>query len=257
MWQAKKHLNPMSDYQGPPQSRIDDLRRFYKLLEELQGQCGGFRRLADCTGRMAWPKRGVYFFFENGENRSDSGIGLRVVRVGAHALIQNAGTTLWNRLQQHRGNANGEGGNHRGSVFRLLIGDAVINNQPAGTFTDQASALWGVGGNAPADVRNRERPIEYAVCKYLGNMPFLWIGINADPGPNCQRGILERNCIGLLSNYRKEQALDPPSKAWLGHHSSKETVRNSGLWNQNHIGEGYDIGAIERIFEQALEEGSI
>lgn len=226
-------------------------------MEELQEQCGGFRRLADCIGRMAWPKRGVYFFFENGENRSDSGIGLRVVRVGSHALTQSSRTTLWSRLQQHRGNANGEEGNHRGSVFRLLIGDAIIKDREAGTFADQASTLWGVGGNAPADVRNRERPIENAVCKYLGNMPFLWIGINADPGPNCPRGILERNCIGLLSNYHKEKSLDPPSKTWLGHHSSKETVRNSGLWNQNHIGEGYDIGAIARIFEQALEEGSI
>jgi len=237
--------------------RKDDLSRFYKLLEELQGQCGGFRRLAECTGRMIWPRRGVYFFFEDGESRSDSGDGLRVVRVGTHALTQNSRTTLWNRLQQHRGNANGEGGNHRGSVFRLLIGDAIIRDQPAGAFAAQASANWGVGGNAPADVRKQEQSIENVVCKHLGNMPFLWIGINADPGPNCQRGILERNCIGLLSNFRKEQPIDPPSKAWLGRHSSRETVRNSGLWNQNHVGEGYDIAAIERIFEQAIEEGSI
>jgi hypothetical protein len=238
-------------------SRKDDLSRFYDLLEELQDRCGGFRRLAECTGLMTWPNRGVYFFFENGESRSDSGVGLRVVRVGTHALVQNSRTTLWNRLQQHRGNANGEGGNHRGSVFRLLIGDATIRARPAGTFVDQVSVHWGVGGNAPADVRNQERPIENAVCKHLRNMPFLWIGINAAPGPNCPRGILERNCIGLLSNYRREQSLDPPSKAWLGCYSSKETVRNSGLWNQNHVRDGYDIGAIERIFEQAIEEGSI
>lgn len=227
------------------------------MLEELQEQCGGFRRLAECTGRMTWPKRGVYFFFEDGENQSDSGDGLRVVRVGTHALTQNSRTTLWNRLRQHRGNANGEGGNHRGSVFRLLIGDAIIRDRPAGTFADQATAKWGVGGSASADVRKQEQPIETVVCKHLGNMPFLWIGINADPGPNCQRGILERNCIGLLSNFRKEQPIDPPSKAWLGNHSSRETVRNSGLWNQNHVGEGYDMGTIERIFEQAIEEGSI
>ena len=238
-------------------SRKDDLGRFYDLLEELQKRCGGIRRLAECTGRMTWPKRGVYFFFEDGENRLDSGIGLRVVRIGTHALKQNSRTTLWNRLLQHRGKANGEGGNHRGSVFRLLIGEAIIRDRPAGTFANHATAKWGVGRSTPADVRKQEQPIESVVCKHLGNMPFLWIGINDDPGPNSQRGNMERNCIGLLSNYRKEQSLDPPSKAWLGNHSARETVRNSGLWNQDHVGKGYDLGAIERIIEQAIEGGSI
>jgi hypothetical protein len=42
--------------------------------------------LADCHGRMPWPRRGVYFFMEEGENGTDSGEGLRIVRVGAHAL---------------------------------------------------------------------------------------------------------------------------------------------------------------------------
>ena len=35
---------------------------------------------------MKWPARGVYFFREAGESRSDTGEGLRVVRVGTHAL---------------------------------------------------------------------------------------------------------------------------------------------------------------------------
>ena len=33
---------------------------------------------------MYWPQRGVYFFMEDGEERSDSGSGLRIVRVGTH-----------------------------------------------------------------------------------------------------------------------------------------------------------------------------
>jgi hypothetical protein len=35
---------------------------------------------------MSWPRRGVYFFFENGEMRSETGTGPRVVRVGTHAM---------------------------------------------------------------------------------------------------------------------------------------------------------------------------
>ena len=68
--------------------RLEDLKRFYLILDRLSDQVGGVRRLRDCDGRMVWPDRGVYFFFEDGENRTDSGIGGRVVRVGTHALIE-------------------------------------------------------------------------------------------------------------------------------------------------------------------------
>ena len=82
--------------------RLQDLRRFYELIDRLESYHCGKKRLADCHGRMDWPNRGVYFFFEPGEIRSDSGTGLRVVRVGTHALIEGSRTTLWNRLSQHR-----------------------------------------------------------------------------------------------------------------------------------------------------------
>ncbi|HTV26286.1 MAG TPA: hypothetical protein VMF32_00715 [Xanthobacteraceae bacterium] len=103
-------------------SRYDDLLRFYDLLARLEEKIGGARVLSDCSGRMNWPQRGVYFFFEPGELRSDTGNGPRVVRVGTHALTDTSRTTLWKRLSQHRGTGNAGGGNHRGSIFRLLIG---------------------------------------------------------------------------------------------------------------------------------------
>ena len=53
--------------------RLDDLVRFYRLLETLERRIGGSRLLADCHGRMNWPQRGVYFFTEHGETRTDSG----------------------------------------------------------------------------------------------------------------------------------------------------------------------------------------
>ena len=74
---------------------------------------------------MDWPRRGVYFFFEPGESRSLSGTGSRIVRLGTHALANGSRSTLWQRLSQHRGNAKGDGGNHRGSIFRLLVGVAL------------------------------------------------------------------------------------------------------------------------------------
>ena len=63
-------------------SRQSDLTRFYDLLDRLTASIGGARLLSECHGHMDWPTRGVYFFFEDGEARSDSGNGPRVVRVG-------------------------------------------------------------------------------------------------------------------------------------------------------------------------------
>ena len=64
-------------------------------------------------------------FFEESELRSDSGDGLRVVRIGIHALKRGSRKSLWNRLAQHRGIIKRGGGNHRGSIFRLLAGTAL------------------------------------------------------------------------------------------------------------------------------------
>src|SRR5690349_10733824 len=106
--------------------RLDDLVRFYRILETLEGRIGGRRLLANCHGRMDWPERGVYFFMEQGERRTNTGQGLRIVRVGTHALTPKSRTTLWNRLSQHRGQTKSGGGNHRGSIFRLLVGSTVL-----------------------------------------------------------------------------------------------------------------------------------
>jgi hypothetical protein len=53
------------------QTRREHLVRFYSILDNLQHKIGGARKLADCSGRMDWPKRGIYFFREQGENRSN------------------------------------------------------------------------------------------------------------------------------------------------------------------------------------------
>jgi len=42
--------------------RLRDLIRFYEILDMLAERIGGPRILAECTGRMGWPERGVYFF---------------------------------------------------------------------------------------------------------------------------------------------------------------------------------------------------
>jgi hypothetical protein len=73
----------------------------------------------------------------------------------------------------------------------------------------------------------------------IGEMPFLWLAVDDEPGPDSQRGHIERNAIALLSNYGK-LLLDPPSKNWLGNWCNRKRVRESGLWNSNHVDEIYD-----------------
>lgn len=214
-------------------TRKQHLQRFYDLMTDLEKKHGGVRRLSQSHGRLGWPKRGVYFFREPGEQRCTSGSGPRVVRVGTHALKAGARTTLWNRLSQHRGTKRSGGGNHRGSIFRLIVGTALI----ARDGHDYPN--WGRGNSALRDVRENEIPLEQAVSEVLGEMSFLWLAINDSPGPASLRGYIERNAIALLSNYRKE-ALDPPSSSWLGHFCSRDLVRTSGLWNQNHVNEHYE-----------------
>jgi len=58
--------------------RIDHLRAFYSILDDLETKLGGARTLAPSSGRLNWPTRGVYFFGESGENRSDSGASPRI-----------------------------------------------------------------------------------------------------------------------------------------------------------------------------------
>jgi hypothetical protein len=73
-----------------------DADAFYRILDQLAAKLGGPRYLADCTGRSGCPPRGLYFFFEDGEDRADGN--RRVVRVGTHALTETSKATLWGRL---------------------------------------------------------------------------------------------------------------------------------------------------------------
>jgi hypothetical protein len=238
--------------------RHDDLVRLYEVLASLEGSLGGKRTLAGCDGRMGWPVRGVYFFFEPGEARLVTGIGPRAVRVGTHALQAGSSTSLWRRLSQHRGIAATGGGNHRGSIFRLLVGNAIKSRD---AHVDPLS--WDIGNDPGAVARllrlSREqvliveRTLETAVSEYIRQLPFLWLAIDDAAGPQSERGFIERNAIALLSNYGKP-AIDPPSMGWLGNHCSRERVRRSGLWNNNHVDEGYDprfLTVMERYVAEA------
>jgi hypothetical protein len=199
---------------------------FYRLLAELARLAGGARRLRDCRAGDC-PSGGVYFFFEDGEVRSDGSS--RVVRVGTHALTPTSKATLRDRLRQHRGHLAGRdpgSGNHRASVFRRHVGAALIqrDGQPPGLLASRLDRHGPDAGWA-----NQETAVEMAVSRHIGAMPVLWLSVR-DPSA---RGYLERNSIALTSQLAVGQ--DPPSPGWLGHHAIPRQIRQSGLWNVEHV----------------------
>ena len=243
--------------------RVAATVRFYDLLSSLSVSLGGCRHLSECSGRMDWPQRGVYFFFEPGESRSISGTGSRVVRVGTHAVVNGARSTLWQRLSQHRGNAKGDGGNHRGSIFRLLVGAAVARRGDCpkppswGVCSDLGKAAQRLGLASSAAVKEAEADLERRVSAYIGGMPFLWLNVPDAPSPQSARGRIERNAIALLSHARTPVA-DRPSANWLGLYADRPRVCKSGLWNSDYVDENGDaafLGEMAELVDANLHQG--
>ena len=105
---------------------------------------------------------------------------------GTHALRPSK-SSLWGRLSQHKGNVGGStpgGGNHRGSVFRLHVGTALL---ASGAWPKPIRDSWSVGSAANSDVRSRGYPLERAVSGHVGAMPALWLDIDDTPGPDSDR----------------------------------------------------------------------
>jgi hypothetical protein len=171
------------------------------------------------------PGRGVYFFFEDGELRRDAS-SLRVTRVGTHALKLNASSTLRGRLRAHAG-TRALSGNHRSSIFRLHMGSALL------TRASVEHASWGLPRSAvDVAMRRAERDLERVVSTRMRATRVVVLEIPDVPSPYSDRAYVERNAIGLLAN---EGLLDPPSADWLGRHSARSEIRDSGLWNLEHL----------------------
>jgi hypothetical protein len=203
---------------------------------------------------MDWPERGVYFFFAEDKTR-ESTDQLRLTRIGTHAVSSGSGASLWNRLRTHRGANSGtyeNGGNHRGSVFRKRVGEAMIERDSL----HNEYPYWGDGSSASRERRLAELDHERRVSEYIRDLPFLWIDVDDEPGPESDRAYIERNALALVSNYRKD-SLDPRNDNWLGRASPRSEISNSGLWNINHVGEQYDTAFLDRLADAVEETASL
>jgi hypothetical protein len=215
----------------------ENLDRFYSLLARLAAATGQGRLLRELPPRSSLPDRGVYFFLEPGEHRVANPSVMRVVRVGTHGVSSGSKSTLHGRLKQHLGTRSG-GGHHRGSIFRRHVGDALLARDGI------RLATWGVGSSTPQSVRNNESAVaaeaacEKRVSAYIGAMSVLWVHVPDESGPNSARAFIERNAIAMLSN--QFAPIDSASENWLGRFSPRNAIRDSALWNLNHVTEVCD-----------------
>ena len=224
---------------GMGSDRQSDIDEFYRILDQLSATMDGPRRLRECTGNSGCPPQGIYFFFEDGEKRADGSH--RVVRIGTHGLTATSKTTLWGRLRQHRGQLIGRnpgGGNHRASVFRRHVGAALIrrDNLPGDLLSS-----WLDRHRPPGQRASQETSVERAVSGHIGAMPFLWLNVPA----RADRGYLESNSIALLSCLTGGP--DRPSTSWLGHYAEPAEIRESGLWNVQHVSGHYEPGFLRQL----------
>jgi hypothetical protein len=210
--------------------RFRDLRKLYGLIDlaRQRGETFLLRELSD----QSLPERGVYIFIDRNE-RNVFGDGYRIVRIGTHGVSRGSKSTLRDRLRNHMGPSQGAGG-HRGSVFRLHVGRAMLEAQPQGWG---ALPTWGVGQQASKDILEGELAHERLVTKYLGELEVFILPINDEPSKNSLRAKVETQLIGLMS--ADDIPIECPSTTWLGLHSPMPTIAATGLWNIRDVGRPY------------------
>jgi hypothetical protein len=130
------------------------------------------------------------------------------------------------------------GGNHRASVFRRHIGAALIRRSRS---PEELLTSWLDRHRPRGERATQEAQVELEVSRYIGAMPFLWLSVP----DRADRGYIERNSIALLSCLTGGP--DMPSPNWLGHDAVRAEIRESGLWNVNHVNDAYEPEFLDRL----------
>jgi hypothetical protein len=124
------------------------------------------------------------------------------------------------------------------------VGNALLKK------TGTTLASWAKGQTAGKEIRAEERNHEQEVSQRIGAMSVLWVEIDDKPGPGSDRAKIEKGAIALLSGL--SGPLDPPSSNWLGRLSSETKIRESGLWNKDHVFGNYDPTFLD-LMEQRVD----
>ena len=165
------------------------------------------------------PGNGIYILFEKGEHGHD---GDRIVRIGTHT----GEGQLRSRLKQHFIKENKDR-----SIFRKNIGRSILSK-----CKDPFLKYWEYD-LTPRKSRDKYLPlldmakqqeVEKAVTSYIqSSFSFIVFEVEGKE----QRLQLESKIISTVSLCD----CCKPSKNWLGTHSPKNKIRESGLWLVNEL----------------------
>jgi hypothetical protein len=228
--------------------RRERIGAFYSFLEEISLTIG-FYSLSEVVTRSL-PAQGVYFFFDPDEPTAYSKKLPRLVRIGTHAVSAGSRATLKNRLRTHLGTKDGLG-NHRGSVFRLHVGQALIARDG---LSDRFPS-WGKGQSATRATIEQEASLEKQVSSYLAKLMVVYIPIPGLASKNSMRATVERHLIALFTE--NWSMIERSSAQWLGRWSSRPQIAHSGLWNVRCVGETADLRMVEVAERLARRELSM
>ena len=182
------------------------------------------------------PRSGIYFFYEEGETWGHGGQRPRIVRVGSHR-----GGTFRGRISEHfllneskmDFDASQMPPRDR-SIFRKNIGRAVLNM--AG---DEYLDVWNIDF-MPREKRDkyghlrdidREKTAERRVTRILRETFSFKYVLVPDQDDRLGKKGLERALIGTFAGCH----LCRPSPRWLGNYSPVDKIRDSGLWQVQHV----------------------
>jgi hypothetical protein len=194
-------------------------------MSTIDEKCGRLHQLLGELERMSFPfdeskipKNGIYIMFEKGEYGHNAD---RIVRVGTH----NGDGRLKIRLEQHIK------GNKDDSIFRGQIGRALLNKDKD-PFLEQ----WYIRLKKKEDKAKYSNHVDLAkrasteksVSQYIRDNFFFVVFEVEDP---YKRKELESKLISTISLCTECKA----SLNWLGNHSPRNKICQSGLWNEQEL----------------------
>lgn len=193
--------------------------RSHKTCERLHRLVRDLPRHRFPFDGSAIPSNGIYLLFERGEKGHG---GLRIVRVGTHT----GEGQLLSRLGEHFLTENKDR-----SIFRKNIGRAMLARDD-----DPFHALWEIDltdkksralHSASVDLDYQAR-IESAVSDYIRRSCSFAV---VEMAEKKERLALESRLISTISLCEKCR----PSPGWLGLHAPNQKIRESGLWQVQHL----------------------
>jgi hypothetical protein len=162
-----------------------------------------------------FPKNGVYVLFEDGEEAHET---KRIVRVGTHTGNDNLRRRLRNHFMQNSKDS---------SIFRKNIGRALLNVEPDPFLAQWELDLSTQEAKEKIDL-TRLAEVEKLVTEYIQNHFQISVIEVKDKDDRLD---LESKIISTISRCDECK----PSTGWLGSHSPKEKIRESGLWLTNEL----------------------